>query len=123
MRLANESHLGLNAYVFTRDRAKGQRLAERIAAGTVVVNDVLSNYGAIETPFGGMKESGYGRVHGDDALRDMCEARHVSVERFPLPGQDPLGFPYSAKSFHWLQRGLRVLFSRGGALKKLSELF
>src|SRR5205823_2774519 len=43
--LANESHLGLNAYVFSADRDHGSRLAERIEAGSVLVNDVLSNGG------------------------------------------------------------------------------
>ena len=121
--LANDSHLGLNAYVFTKDRAKGERLAERIRAGSVVVNDVLSNYGAIEAPFGGVKQSGFGRVHGDDSLRDMCEKRHVNVERFSLPGGDALWYPYSAKSFRWLQRGVRALFTRGGLVRKVSRFF
>ena len=49
--LANDSHLGLMAYVFTQDRPKGQRLAERIEAGTVMVNDCLLTFGAPETPW------------------------------------------------------------------------
>ena len=123
VRLANDSHLGLNAYVFTKDRAKGERLAHRIEAGSVVVNDVLSNYGAVEAPFGGVKQSGFGRVHGDDALREMCEKRHVNVERFSLPGGDALWYPYTPKGFHWLQRGVRALFARGGLVKKVTRFF
>lgn len=121
--LANDSHLGLNAYVFTSDRAKGERLAARIDAGSVVVNDVLSNYGAVEAPFGGTKQSGYGRVHGDDELRDMCEKRHVSVERFRVPGGDALWYPYTQKGFGWLRRGVRALFARGGVAKKVARFF
>src|SRR2546429_7328157 len=49
VRLANDSQLGLLAYVFTRDRDKGKRLAERIEAGTVMINDVLATYGCPET--------------------------------------------------------------------------
>src|SRR3954452_101946 len=98
VRLANDSHLGLNAYVFTKDRDRGRRLAERIEAGSVVVNDVLLNYAAAETPFGGIKQSGYGRVHGDDALRDMTETKHVFSSRFmDASNGDPLWFPYSTK--------------------------
>ncbi len=121
--LANRSHLGLNAYVFTKDRAKGRRLAERIEAGSVVVNDVLINYAAAEAPFGGIKDSGFGRVHGEDALRDMAERRHVNEGRMNMPAKDPLWFPYDPAGYRWLLRGARTLFGGGGLRKKLSELF
>jgi succinate-semialdehyde dehydrogenase/glutarate-semialdehyde dehydrogenase len=123
VRKANASHLGLNAYVFTRDRKKGQRLAERIEAGSVVVNDVFVNYAAPETPFGGVKQSGFGRVHGDDALRDMAERRHINYDRIAAPAKDPLWYPYTPKSFQWMQRGLRVLFRGSGMIQRLSEIF
>lgn len=122
IRLANDSHLGLNAYVFTKDREKGRRLAERIEAGSVVVNDVLVNYGAAEAPFGGIKQSGFGRVHGDDALRDMADARHVLTGRLPEPGTDPTWFPYSPRSYVWKLRILRALFGRGTVVQRLRDL-
>lgn len=123
VRLANDSHLGLNAYVFTKDREKGKRLAQRIQAGSVVVNDVLSNYAVAEAPFGGMKQSGFGRVHGDDALRDMAEVRHVFMGRLPEPAADPTWFPYSSKGYRWQMRLFRALYSRGSVLKRLREIF
>lgn len=123
VRLANDSHLGLNAYVFTKNRDKGKRLAQRIEAGSVVVNDVLINYAAAEAPFGGIKQSGFGRVHGDDALRDMCEARHVFSGRVPEPSSDPFWFPYSNKAYRWQMRALRALFSRGNIVERIGKLF
>ena len=123
LRLANESHLGLNAYVFTRDRAKGKALAERVEAGSVVVNDIFVNYAAAEAPFGGVKQSGFGRIHGEDALREMAEMRHVNVDRFPLPHNNPMAFPYTAKSYGALSKALRVLFSGRGIVQRISELF
>lgn len=123
VRLANDSHLGLNAYVFTKNREKGKRLAQRIEAGSVVVNDVLVNYAAAESPFGGIKQSGFGRVHGDDALRDMSDARHVFSGRVPEPSSDPLWFPYSSKAYRWQMRMLRALFSRGSIVKRIGKLF
>jgi acyl-CoA reductase-like NAD-dependent aldehyde dehydrogenase len=122
IRLANDSHLGLNAYVFTGDREKGRRLADRIEAGSVVVNDVLAKYGAAETPFGGVKQSGFGRVHGDDALRDMAEMRHVMSSRVPDLTKEPLWFPYSAKSYSWQLRIFRALFANGGVVNRLRAL-
>ena len=113
MQLANDSRLGLNAYVFTKDRERGRRLAERVEAGSVVINDVLLNYAAAETPFGGIKQSGYGRVHGDDALREMAETKHVFSSRFLDGTGDPLWFPYSAKAYQWQLRLFRTLFGRG----------
>ncbi len=123
IRLANDSHLGLNAYVFTKNREKGKRIAQRIEAGSVCVNDVLLNYAAAEAPFGGIKQSGFGRVHGDEALRDMCDARHVFSGRVPEPAADPLWFPYSNKAYRWQMRMLRAVFSRGSIVKRIGKLF
>jgi succinate-semialdehyde dehydrogenase/glutarate-semialdehyde dehydrogenase len=123
VRLANESHLGLNAYVFTKSRSRARRLAERIEAGSVVVNDVMSNYATVEAPFGGIKQSGFGRVHGVEGLREMCHRKHVSYGVLPAPTRDPYWYPYTAKSFHWLQRGVKLLFGGGSLAKRVSELF
>jgi succinate-semialdehyde dehydrogenase/glutarate-semialdehyde dehydrogenase len=122
LRLANDSHLGLNAYVFTESKARAKKLADGIEAGSVVVNDVLSNYAIAEAPFGGIKQSGFGRVHGVEGLREMCVRKSVTWDRFkgPVP---PHWYPYTAKSFHWLQRGVRVLFGSGSIAKRIGELF
>jgi succinate-semialdehyde dehydrogenase/glutarate-semialdehyde dehydrogenase len=122
VRLANESHLGLNAYVFSADREHGHRLAERIEAGSVLVNDVLSNGGTVEAPFGGIKQSGFGRAMGDDSLREMCNVRHMSVDRLALGSKDPLWFPYTEKSYGLFKKGFRVMFGGGGIVKKISDL-
>lgn len=121
--LANDSHLGLDAYVFTRDREKGLRLARRICAGSVLVNDVASNYAAPELPFGGVRQSGFGRVHGADALRDMAELRVITVDRVTPPKRDPYWFPYGKVRYGWMLRGLRALYTEGGVLKRLGALF
>jgi acyl-CoA reductase-like NAD-dependent aldehyde dehydrogenase len=112
VKLANDSHLGLLAYVFTRDKGKGRRLAERIEAGTVMVNDVLNTYGAPETPWGGVKQSGIGVAHSDDGLRGMCQTRHVNVDRL-APRRDLWWYPYSDKAFGYMLKAMRFLFGRG----------
>src|SRR5262249_61191602 len=63
--LANDSHLGLAAYVFTDDKRKGQRLAEKIESGTTRGNDVLITLGAPPTPWAGGKQAGVGITHPD----------------------------------------------------------
>jgi len=121
--LANDSHLGLMGYVFTKDRDKGRRIAERIRAGTVMVNDVLLAYAAPEAPFGGVKDSGFGRVHGDEGLRAMCEVRHVNYDRVTVGSREPLWFPYGEKTYKATLKGLRLLFRRGNPVKKILDLF
>ena len=120
--LANSSHLGLNAYVFTEDRVRGRSLASRIEAGGVLVNEVLINGGMADTPFGGVKQSGFGRVLGEEGLRAMCRIKHISVERVKLPPPNPFAFPYTAKGYGWFRKGLRALFRSGGPLKRIGEL-
>jgi succinate-semialdehyde dehydrogenase/glutarate-semialdehyde dehydrogenase len=111
VRLANDSHLGLLAYVFTRDRERGKRIAERIEAGTVMVNDVLNTYACPETPWGGVKHSGIGRTHSVWGLRDLCETRHVNHDRLSLP-REIWWYPYKESTFKALLRGAKLLFGK-----------
>jgi acyl-CoA reductase-like NAD-dependent aldehyde dehydrogenase len=81
--LANHSEYGLAASIFTRDAARGQRVARRIHAGTVMVNDVLSCYGISEAPHGGVKASGLGRSHGRAGLEEMVRLKYVDIDGMP----------------------------------------
>ena len=108
---ANRSHLGLLAYVFCKDSSRGRAIAERIEAGTVMVNDVLSTHGMPETPWGGVKQSGLGHTHGDASLRGMCEQRHVNYDRLPWTKNELYWYPYGPKLYRLLIRGVRFLFS------------
>jgi acyl-CoA reductase-like NAD-dependent aldehyde dehydrogenase len=83
LRLANDSEYGLAASIFTRDRARGERLARRIQVGTVMVNDVVSCFGISEAPHGGVKSSGMGRAHGRFGLEEMVRLKYVDVDRMP----------------------------------------
>jgi succinate-semialdehyde dehydrogenase/glutarate-semialdehyde dehydrogenase len=83
VRLANDSEFGLAASIFTRDSARGERLARRIKAGTVMVNDVISCFGISEAPHGGVKSSGAGRTHGRFGLEEMVRLKYVDVDLTP----------------------------------------
>jgi len=83
VRLANDSEFGLAASVFTRDNARGERLARHIQAGTVMVNDVVSCFGISEAPHGGVKSSGVGRTHGRFGLDEMVRLKYVDVDSMP----------------------------------------
>jgi succinate-semialdehyde dehydrogenase/glutarate-semialdehyde dehydrogenase len=81
IRLANDSIYGLTASVWTGNIARGRSLAERIEAGTVMVNEVLYTHGIASTPWGGVKQSGLGRTHGRAGLLELVSPRHIHVNR------------------------------------------
>jgi succinate-semialdehyde dehydrogenase/glutarate-semialdehyde dehydrogenase len=76
--LANHSVHGLAAYVFTRDLKRMFRLAESLEAGVISVNDGLPT--TSQCPFGGLKQSGWGRELGSEGLEAFLETKHVSID-------------------------------------------
>ena len=82
---ANATDYGLGASVFTKDRARGRKIADRLRTGMVSVNSVLGFAGIPSLPFGGIGESGFGRIHGADGLREFSRPKSVTVERFRAP--------------------------------------
>jgi len=105
---ANDSPFGLSAYVFSRDAKRAERIANRLQAGTVMINDVIYTHALPETPWGGVKQSGIGRVHGLQGLKDLCEIRHVNAPRVALL---PLWmYPYREKTFGLFTTAMRKLF-------------
>jgi succinate-semialdehyde dehydrogenase/glutarate-semialdehyde dehydrogenase len=119
VRLANGSRYGLSASVWTRDVARGERVARRLEAGSVWINEHAYSYAAFQAPWGGTKESGYGRSHSKHGLYECT--RITYLERDPGRLRDPWWFPYDAPSvelFRAVMGGLYgpTLGSRAAAL-------
>ncbi len=109
---ANHSIYGLTASIFTRDRQRGREIAQRLEAGTVMVNEVLLTHGLPETPWQGVKLSGTGKVHSDQGLVDLCYPYHINEENLIHPPASPFWHPYSDKMYRALLGGVKVLFGR-----------
>jgi len=85
VRLANASDFGLGASVFSSSR--GMELARLLRVGMVSVNSVIAFTGIPALPFGGVQQSGFGRVHGADGLREFATTKAIARQRFSSPAK------------------------------------
>jgi acyl-CoA reductase-like NAD-dependent aldehyde dehydrogenase len=83
IRLSNASSYGLAAAVFSK--RNGERIASKLACGMVSINSVFLFAAVPSVPFGGVKDSGYGRIHGAEGLLEYTYARTVVKTRFRIP--------------------------------------
>jgi len=81
IRLANASPYALGSAVFTRRRRAGMRAARALRAGMTSVNSVIAFAAVPALPFGGSGESGFGRIHGADGLREFSRAKSITAQR------------------------------------------
>ncbi len=80
---ANDSEFALSASVWTGDLEGGKRIAQRLRAGTVMVNDLISCFAIAEAPHGGCGLSGWGRTHGKAGFQEMVHLKYIDVDRLP----------------------------------------
>lgn len=112
IRLANDSRYGLSASVWTADAARGRRVARRLEAGSVNVNDVFANLFTFPVPHAGWKQSGLGaRLGGAYAVRKYCRTQAVTETRI-APRAELLWYPYTARKGRFAAALLRLLNAR-----------
>jgi acyl-CoA reductase-like NAD-dependent aldehyde dehydrogenase len=107
---ANASRYGLGATVFSR--ARGLELARRIRSGMASVNSVISFAAIPSLPFGGVGDSGFGRIHGADGLKEFTRPKAIARQRFRLPIKTTT-FARTAKDDKMLATLINVLHGRG----------
>lgn len=112
IRLANDSEYGLAASIFTGDSGRGERMARRIRAGAVMVNDAISCFGISEAPHGGVKSSGIGLTHGRFGLEEMVRLKYLDTDQ--MPGLKKVWWYAYGESFRQQMEGfLDLQFARG----------
>ena len=115
--LANDSYLGLTGSVWSKNRKKAKRIARRIQAGAITINDHLMSHGLAETPWGGFKESAIGRSHGDIGFAEMTEPQVIVDDILPFARKNMWWQPFSRNIYEGLKGLAHMLYSKNPLLK------
>ncbi len=83
VQMANDSQYGLGASIWSRDLDRARRIASEVEASSVVINDTIAQFGVPMLPFGGIKQSGYGRIHGKEGLMQFTRPYAYAVGNAP----------------------------------------
>jgi acyl-CoA reductase-like NAD-dependent aldehyde dehydrogenase len=112
---ANGTRYGLGSTVFAK--ARGMELAERIRSGMTSVNGVITFAAIPSLPFGGVGDSGFGRIHGPDGLKEFTYAKAIARQRFK-PLLALTSFSRTAKADNQLTQIITMLHGRGSTIRK-----
>jgi succinate-semialdehyde dehydrogenase/glutarate-semialdehyde dehydrogenase len=106
--LANGTPYGLNSSVWTKDAKRGHDVASRLRTGTVNINEGYAPaYGSVQSPMGGMKDSGLGRRHGSEGILKYTEAQTVAHQRI-MPMAPSFGMD-DEKYAKFMSRSLKAM--------------
>jgi acyl-CoA reductase-like NAD-dependent aldehyde dehydrogenase len=108
--LANDSEFGLGASVWTLDRPRGERIARRLQAGMVWINDHMFSHGACSCSWGGVKQSGLGRSHSKFGLWECVNIKLLAWE--PSRTRDFWWHPYDESLPKAMSASARLLYGR-----------
>jgi len=111
VRLANGTNFGLGAAVFSK--SEGPRLAAALRCGMVSINSVIAFVSIPELPFGGVGESGYGRIHGAEGLREFSRTKSISTKVANPPGLNGMLLQRPAFTMFALRTMTRARFRAG----------
>ena len=109
--LSNDSRYGLGANIWSK--RQGKKIASQLHCGMVAINSTFSFAAISSVPFGGVKDSGYGRIHGPEGLLEYTYARTVVRTRFNLPLKI-LSFKRTVGTDQLIVRASRLLKGRLG---------
>jgi Aldehyde dehydrogenase family len=125
IRLVNRSEFGLGSSIFTADDAAGLKMGQEFRTGMLTVNDYASNYLIQSLPFGGVKESGFGRFAGIEGLRALCLERAIAVDKFSLIRTgipSPIDYPIDMQKGFPFTESLVQLFYNESIIGKINGI-
>jgi acyl-CoA reductase-like NAD-dependent aldehyde dehydrogenase len=111
VKLANDSNLGLTASVWSKNRKYAESLARRIQSGVVMINDHMMSSGLAETPWGGFKESGLGRTHGELGMMEMTQPICIVHDYLPGVQRNMWWYPSGQEIHDGIKGMMEFLFS------------
>jgi len=106
--LANDSHYGLTASVWTRNKKTAQWAAERLEAGGVTVNDHMTTFSEPKAIWGGIKQTGMGRTHGPYGLLEIVNIKFVSAD-FSGKKKRMWWYPYAGTKLEIMEKALALM--------------
>lgn len=112
VRLANDSYLGLTGSVWTKNQKRGEEIARQIKAGVVTINDHLMSHGLSETPWGGFKESGIGRTHGELGFDEMTQPMVIVKDVLPFVKKNLWWHPFNKNLYDGLKGVSDMLYNK-----------
>lgn len=115
--LANDSNLGLTGSVWSSDRKEAERLGRRIRAGAIMINDHLMSHGLAETPWGGFKESGIGRTHGEIGFAEMTEPQCIVQDYLPAVRKNMWWHPHGKGVYDGVRGIIDLLYSKEAGMR------
>jgi hypothetical protein len=125
IRLVNQSEFGLGSSIFTGNDAEGLAIGRQFRTGMLTVNDYASNYLIQSLPFGGVKESGFGRFAGIEGLRALCLERAIVVDKIPFVKTSippPINYPIDMVKGFPFTESLVQLFYNESILAKVKGI-
>ncbi|WP_280501379.1 aldehyde dehydrogenase family protein [Nocardia farcinica] len=108
--LANKSKYGLSSSVYSKKN--GLAIARRLEVGATSVNSVLGFAAIPGLPFGGVRESGIGRIHGEPGLREFTRPHSIAIQKFAIPGMALMSYSRTAQNMQMLRKVVPFLHGR-----------
>ncbi|MGI0119021.1 aldehyde dehydrogenase family protein [Zooshikella sp. RANM57] len=112
IRLVNQSSYGLSASVWSKDLKRAKRVSHALQTGAVSINNVMLTEGNPALPFGGVKESGFGRGKGEEGLLAFTRSKAIIIDK-QSGKKEPNWYPYTLKKYQLFGELIDALFSKG----------
>ncbi|WP_081823723.1 aldehyde dehydrogenase family protein [Pseudacidobacterium ailaaui] len=122
IQLANSNPFALSSSIWTKDRARADRVATQMSAGSCMINDVVRAIANPYMPFGGNGLSGYGRYRGPEGLLTFSRCKSI-MKTYTHRTRERNWFPYRAHTMRQLSFLMRIRHDIAGFLRNTSQMF